>query len=557
MSATSQHKGRERTGPLAGLSRLVSIWRSSLRLRVAVSTVIVGVAALLILGALLTETIRDGLFESRRDEILADASGRAQAAQQRFDGATANTGQQVEALALDLVSSSANTGGRGVVGTMLLRSPDESSQVIINDTVIPELLFDDAVLTPELRAEVADGGQYWQSISLPLSMGGAPGIIVGANVTLPVVGSHELYTVYTLAPEEGTLVLVLRVLAAGGVALLVLLGVMTWVLTKRVLGPVREAARTAERLADGLLDERLRVRGDDELATLARSFNEMAESLQDQIERMAELSRLQQRFVSDVSHELRTPLTTIRMASEVLYANREEFQPAVGRSAELLHTQLDRFESMLADLLEISRFDAGAALLDVEERDVLDVVRHAVELAAPLAERAGAPIVVIGPGRPCPADIDARRVERIVRNLLINAIEHAEGKPVEIAVGVDDTAVAVRVRDHGVGMTPADAQRVFDRFWRADPARARTTGGTGLGLAISLEDARLHVGRLEAWGRPGEGAAFRLTLPRRAGLSVAEPPLELWPNEPSTDTGLAEAGIGPADLPRLDDLGDR
>src|SRR5690606_27368101 len=105
----------------------------------------------------------------------------------------------------------------------------------------------------------------------------------------------------------------------------------------------------------------------------------------------------------------------------------------------------------------------------------------AVELTAPLAERAGAPIVVTGPGRPCPADIDARRVERIVRNLLVNAIEHAEGRPVEIAVGVDDVAVAVRVRDHGVGMTPADAQRVFDRFWRADPARARTTGGTGLG----------------------------------------------------------------------------
>ncbi|MEE6288967.1 MtrAB system histidine kinase MtrB [Georgenia sp. MJ173] len=539
------------------MSRLVLAWRSSLRLRVALTTVIVGVAAVGILAVVLTSTIRDGLFESRRDEILADAAARVQSAQQRFDGATANTGQQVQALAEDLVRSTTNTGGSGVVGTMLLRSPDESSQVIINDTVIPERLFNDDVVSPELRATVADGGQYWQSISLPVSMGAAPGIIVGAEVTLPVVGSHELYTVYTLGPEESTLVLVLRVLGAGGVVLLLLLGVMTWVMTKRVLGPVREAARIAERLADGLLDERLRVRGNDELATLARSFNEMAESLQDQIERMAELSRLQQRFVSDVSHELRTPLTTIRMASEVLHANREEFEPAMARSAELLHTQLDRFESMLADLLEISRFDAGAALLDVEERDVHDVVLHTVEVAEPLAERAGSRIVVEGPGRPCPADIDPRRVERIVRNLLVNAIEHGDGGPIDIAVGVNDTAVAIRVRDHGVGMTPQDASRVFDRFWRADPARARTTGGTGLGLAISLEDARLHGGTLEAWGRPGEGAAFRLMLPRRAGVVIAEPPLELWPAPLRGDEALTDASSGPTAMPAFDDLGDR
>ncbi|MEE6282727.1 MtrAB system histidine kinase MtrB [Georgenia sp. MJ170] len=539
------------------MSRLVLAWRSSLRLRVALTTVIVGVAAVGILAVVLTSTIRDGLFESRRDEILADAAARGQSAQQRFDGATANTGQQVQALAEDLVRSTTNTGGSGVVGTMLLRSPDESSQVIINDTVIPERLFNDDVVSPELRATVADGGQYWQSISLPVSMGAAPGIIVGAEVTLPVVGSHELYTVYTLGPEESTLVLVLRVLGAGGVVLLLLLGVMTWVMTKRVLGPVREAARIAERLADGLLDERLRVRGNDELATLARSFNEMAESLQDQIERMAELSRLQQRFVSDVSHELRTPLTTIRMASEVLHANREEFEPAIARSAELLHTQLDRFESMLADLLEISRFDAGAALLDVEERDVHDVVLHTVEVAEPLAERAGSRIVVEGPGRPCPADIDPRRVERIVRNLLVNAIEHGDGGPIDIAVGVNDTAVAIRVRDHGVGMTPQDASRVFDRFWRADPARARTTGGTGLGLAISLEDARLHGGTLEAWGRPGEGAAFRLMLPRRAGVVIAEPPLELWPAPLRGDEALTDASSGPTAMPAFDDLGDR
>ncbi|QDB78506.1 HAMP domain-containing protein [Georgenia sp. 311] len=540
--------------PGGWLGRVVDRWRTSLRLRVSITTVLVGVAALVLLGAVVSVTIRDGLFEARRDEIIADAASRTRSAQERFDAAIANTGPQVELLASDLIAGSQGTGG-GVVGAMLLRSPGETSQVLINELVMDERLLDKTVLTSELRKAVADGGQHWQSISLPLAMGGGPGIIVGSEVILPVVGTQELYIVYSLRAEEDTLRLVMQVLSAGAGVLLVFLGAMTWLFAQRVLAPVRQAARSAERLADGLLDERLEVLGNDEMATLGRSFNEMAESLQDQIERMAELSRLQQRFVSDVSHELRTPLTTIRMASEVLHASRDALDPAARRSAELLQTQLDRFEQMLADLLEISRFDAGAAVLDVEERDLQDVVAHAVELAAPLAERSGSTITVHGPGRPCTADIDPRRVDRIIRNLLVNAIEHGESRPIDITVGVNDTAVAVVVRDHGTGMTPEAAQHVFDRFWRADPARARTTGGTGLGLSISLEDARLHGGTLEAWGEPGEGAAFRLVLPRRAGLLVSEPPLPLRPERVPDEP--AEVRGGPAAVPDLESLGGR
>ena len=295
-------------------------------------------------------------------------------------------------------------------------------------------------------------------------------------------------------------------------------------------------------------------KGEDEMATLARSFNEMADSLQDQIHRMEELSTLQRRFVSDVSHELRTPLTTIRMAGEVIHASRDGFDPASKRSAELLQTQLDRFEDLLADLLEISRFDAGAAVLDAEGRDVRDVVIQAVDHAAPLAERRGAWLHVVVPEERCVADIDPRRVERILRNLLVNAVEHAEGSTVEVTVGADAHAVAVTVRDRGVGMTPDEAAHVFDRFWRADPARARTTGGTGLGLAISLEDAHLHGGWLEAWGRPGRGASFRLTLPRRAGIRLSASPLPLQPVE-SPITGslrvVARPHNDPAALPEM------
>ena len=196
---------------------------------------------------------------------------------------------------------------------------------------------------------------------------------------------------------------------------------------------MRRAAQVAERLADGHLAERMPEKGEDEMATLARSFNEMAESLQDQIHRMEELSTLQRRFVSDVSHELRTPLTTIRMAGEVIHASREDFDPAAKRSAELLQTQLDRFEDLLADLLEISRFDAGAAVLDAEGRDVRDVVDHGRRPRGAARRAAQAPGCTSScPRTRCVADIDPRRVERILRNLLVNAIEHAEGSTVEV-----------------------------------------------------------------------------------------------------------------------------
>jgi two-component system sensor histidine kinase MtrB len=295
--------------------------------------------------------------------------------------------------------------------------------------------------------------------------------------------------------------------------------------------PVRVAAETAGRLAAGDLSQRIRVRGADELATLGRSFNSMADSLQRQIRRLEDLSRLQRRFTSDVSHELRTPLTTIRMAGEYLYASRTEFAPELTRAAELLHDELDRFESLLADLLEISRYDAGVANLESETADIRDVVARTVETTRLLAARQGSDIVVEEPSWPVTVDMDSRRVERILRNLVGNALDHGEGKPVVITIGCDDDAVAVTVRDHGVGLRAGQAALVFNRFWRGDTSRSRLTGGTGLGLSISLEDARLHDGWLQAWGEPGRGAQFRLTLPRRAGHTLIHSPLPLDPDE--------------------------
>jgi two-component system, OmpR family, sensor histidine kinase MtrB len=273
----------------------------------------------------------------------------------------------------------------------------------------------------------------------------------------------------------------------------------------------------------------MEVHGEDDLARLATAFNDMAASLENQIHRLEDLSAVQQRFVSDVSHELRTPLTTIRMAADLIFEERATYDPPTARAAELLQTQLDRFENLLTDLLEISRYDAGAAVLDLDTTDLNALVGRAVESARHLAERRGTMLVLSTDDAPCQVECDPRRVDRILRNLLDNAVEHGEGQPIDVAVAGDANAVAVTVRDHGVGIADSDIVHVFDRFWRADPARARQTGGTGLGLSIAQEDTRLHAGWLEAWGLPGQGACFRLTLPRRADVALSESPLPLVP----------------------------
>ncbi|MBT0994642.1 HAMP domain-containing histidine kinase [Cellulomonas sp. DKR-3] len=529
-------------------------WRSSLQFRVITSTLAIGLVAFIAIGAYVGARMEEGLTAGRVEQLLEESARSTQQAQDTFDSSTADTAVEVRKLLSD-VATAQSQGGSGEREVFLLRAPGATSSVSVGYAASDGSLVD--LVGEDLREAAAEGGQFWQPVAWQVGDREEPAVIVGQNVTVPVVGTYQLFFLYSLQAEQDRLDFLLRTLAFAAAALVLLLGGMTWMVTRQAVRPVRRAAHVAERLADGHLEERMAVHGEDEMATLASSFNEMAASLQDQIRRMEELSALQRRFVSDVSHELRTPLTTIRMAGEVIHASRDDFDPAVKRSAELLATQLDRFEDLLADLLEISRFDAGAAVLDAESRDVRDVVLAAVEHTFALAGRRGSWLHVELPEGPTVADVDPRRVERVLRNLLVNGVEHAEGSAVEVTVGADRYAVAVTVRDHGVGMTEQEASHVFDRFWRADPARARTTGGTGLGLAISLEDAHLHGGWLEAWGRPGRGACFRLTLPRRAGIRLTDSPLPLVPDEPAAAEPVTVAAGRPATDPAaLPDLSD-
>lgn len=506
-----------------GVSRLLTTWRRSLQLRVAATTAIVTGLIVLLIGVFLVDQIGKGVLKAKRAASISQASLGLEAAVAQFEGLTPGDLNGIRQAVDQIISDPTRpTGTLGAdLFTKVVRSTDQ--------TVNRQLPVSQPI-PAELRREVDRGtlAVQYAPIRIPSQPGEVPGLIVGQPVNTQA-GAFELYYLFPLSAEQRTLSLVQRTVLLAGLALVLLVAAIAALVTRQVVRPVRVAAQTASRLAGGQLSERITVSGEDDIALLGESFNDMANSLQQQIQRLENLSRLQQRFTSDVSHELRTPLTTIRMAAELLYGSREDFAPELARSVELLTNELDRFESLLADLLEISRYDAGAAHLETEQIDIRGIVERAVLSAEPLALRHGVQLRADLGHEPVIAEVDARRVERVLRNLLGNALDHAEGRPVTVRVGADAASVAVTVRDEGVGLRPGEAALVFNRFWRGDPSRSRLTGGTGLGLAISLEDVRLHHGWLQAWGARGRGAVFRMTLPRVAGGPLDSSPLPLEP----------------------------
>ncbi|WP_235737939.1 MtrAB system histidine kinase MtrB [Nocardioides alcanivorans] len=523
------------------LRRGLTFWRRSVQARVVASTVLLSALVVSAVGWFLIQQTRDGLVDAKVDRAVAEAVNDVDDARSRLasiPGTDDDAAAQLQQLADPMIS---RADSRGV--SVVLAGPVGSGRLELDRAGVRHSTGLDLSSVPDALLRHFDSSldQAWAFTRIHYvdsdGRESLPGVTVGATVQLPADG--EYYAIFLLFPmeqEQDTLDLVTRALFTAGGLLLVLVAGLAWVVTRQVVSPIRMARRTAERLAAGHLEERMWVRGHDDLARLATSFNQMASGLQRQIRQLEELSRLQRRFTSDVSHELRTPLTTVRMAGDVLHDARDTFDPATARAAELLQTELDRFEGLLSDLLEISRFDAGAAVLDVDDVNLVDVAHRVVEMSAPVADQRGVTLTVTALSEPVLAEADSRRVERIVRNLVNNAIDHADGRPVEVIVHGDEHASAVAVRDHGVGLAPGEAALVFNRFWRADPARARSSGGTGLGLSISLEDTHLHGGWLQAWGVRGEGSQFRLTLPRRAGLPLRHSPIPLVPTDVERQT---------------------
>jgi two-component system, OmpR family, sensor histidine kinase MtrB len=523
-----------RTVPEA-LRRGLTFWRRSIQARVVVSTVLLSAIVLTAVGWFLLRQVEQGLVHRRVDAVLTEVGNENEQAAKRLDAVPAtdtNAGEQARNL-FEPINASGQVRGFTVVmagdatpGTPLTeRGPEYTPQLDLRS--VPGSL---------VRHFDSTSKEAWTYTTIRYTGRRAPtptpGIVVGSQVNIPADKStRTLYYLFPLDDVQDNLRLVTRALLTAGVLLLLLIAALTWLLTRQIVTPIRLARRVAERLAAGQLQERLRVAGEDDLARLATSFNQMATNLQRQIRQLEELSRVQRRFVSDVSHELRTPLTTVRLAGSVLHEARQDFDPGARRAAELLQTELDRFETLLVDLLEISRFDAGAAVLELDDVNLTDVVRRVVDGTRSLAERRDTQVTIHAPKEPCIAEADVRRVERIVRNLVTNAIDHAESREILVTVAADDQSAAIAVRDHGIGLAVGESAMVFNRFWRADPARARSSGGTGLGLAIALEDTHLHGGWLQAWGNPNQGAQFRLTLPRYVGHPLRHSPLPLVPDD--------------------------
>ncbi|MFF8626083.1 MtrAB system histidine kinase MtrB [Streptomyces werraensis] len=534
---------------------VIRLWRRNIQLKVVVTTLLMSLGVVLLLGFVVIGQVRNGLLDAKVKASQSQATGGFAVAKQQAEQAVSVTGeegtapdgrpsQSVIQWMSDLVAS-LSSGGQGAFDVVTLPSGGDSGSgrgPRASGGVNPAASVP-AELRERIDTSTGAAQSYTRIVYAEKEKQSQPALVIGKQVNDPNGDPYQLYYLFPLTQEEKSLSLVKGTLATAGLFVVVLLGAIAWLVVRQVVTPVRMAAGIAERLSAGRLQERMKVTGEDDIARLGEAFNKMAQNLQLKISQLEDLSRMQRRFVSDVSHELRTPLTTVRMAADVIHEAREDFDPVTARSAELLADQLDRFESLLADLLEISRFDAGAAALEAEPIDLREVVRRVVTGAEPLAERKGTAIKVVGDQQPVVAEADARRVERVLRNLVVNAVEHGEGRDVVVKLAAAGGAVAVAVRDYGVGLKPGEATRVFSRFWRADPARARTTGGTGLGLSIALEDARLHGGWLQAWGEPGGGSQFRLTLPRTADEPLRGSPIPLEPKDSRRNRGLDDAGL--------------
>jgi len=528
------------------------LWKHSLQFRVTVSTLALSSAVVFVLGMVLQNQITERLLETKRIAAIAQTRAAADTAASELVGLGGETTEAMKnrlANALKKIAStpSSEDAAGSAAGTFI---PVLASGGHDQSGLEPVSAGPFQNVPPRLRQFVESDQLSYLEHTVPDGTGGRTTYLIVGTPLNTIANPLQLYLLFPLTTEQNTVSTVQNTLLVGGLVLLLLLAGITNLVTRQVVRPVRQAAAAAEQFAGGDLDQRLAVIGEDDLAKLGLSYNEMAASIQRQIRQLEEFGGLQRRFTSDVSHELRTPLTTVRMAADVLHASREQFPAGLARSTELLVDELDRFEALLGDLLEISRLDAGVEELSAEFIDVRPIATRAVEQVRVIAGNAGSSVELVLPDGDAAAEVDARRVERILRNLLANAVDHSEARPVVLTVGVSETAVAVTVRDHGVGLQPGEAELVFNRFWRADPSRNRRTGGTGLGLAISQEDARLHGGYIDAWGELGHGACFRLVLPRNQDVPPGEPPLVLppadhVPSELGVPIGLIEVQPAP------------
>ena len=504
---------------------------NSLSFRVLGTTLLLSTILVSTLASVLNQRLGDGIRESKIESALNESQSKLFQTENRFALAEITSVADFRDAIDRTITEFADTKGNERNPEIeILQANSKSTNFYlyeratnqISKSSIPTDLRKKVLASKELQYQYGEI-IYTSSYSTPVSFEKrVPALLVGGQFNIENFGKFEMYFLYSSAPEDATISLISRTLFIGAIALVLVLLFIVWVATRQVITPIKGAAEIAEKLSAGDFAERMQVEGADEIARLALSFNEMANTLQIQISRLENLSRVQQRFVSDVSHELRTPLTTLKMASDLIYRQRDNFDSTISRSAELLTAQLERFENLLTELLEVSRFDAGVVSLEPEVVDIVSLVEKTLEALNPIAHGHGSTFHYAHPSEPVMTVVDPRRMDRIFRNLLSNAIAYGAGNPIQVEIRTGEKSIAIAVRDFGIGLRPGEELRVFDRFWRADPSRERIRGGTGLGLSIAQEDAHLHGGIIEAVGVIGKGSLFVVTIPRDRSEELTE-----------------------------------
>jgi signal transduction histidine kinase len=347
---------------------------------------------------------------------------------------------------------------------------------------------------------------------------GTPYVIVGSR---PSGSNVELYFFYREDGLDRDLTQLRNVLLVGWGAVIVLAALIGSVLARRTLEPVARASQAARSMAEGMLQTRLPIEAEDEFGAWAASFNEMAEALEAKINALSEAQARERRFTSDVAHELRTPLTALVGEASLLREQLDRIPDDARRPAELLIHDVARLRRLVEELMEISRFDAGSESVTAEPVDLAALVQATIRTRGwerRVGVRSQETIV----------DSDRRRLERIVANLIGNALEHG-GPDVQVLVGRSGGNAFVEVSDDGPGIDPEHLPHLFDRFYKAD--RSRSGRGSGLGLAIAMENAHLLGADIDVWSERGLGSRFRFVLPVTEPLPAGEPAVTPAPED--------------------------
>jgi signal transduction histidine kinase len=436
--------------------------------------------AFALVGGLAALTLAVGSYLVVREARL-DSSQEAAIEQARFNLLLAQEVGAEEGALLDALSRRGLFDTVGVIGDQRF-----SSSVSLGVDQVPE----------DVKALADDGQLAYKRVDV----GGARYLLAGGTVA----GTDA--DLYFFFPEDelwDDLAQLRNVLLAGTMLVALLAGAVGWFVARRTLAPVARASEAARSLAEGLLETRLPVESEDEFGAWARSFNEMAEALDGKISALAAAQERERRFTSDVAHELRTPLTALVAEAEALRSHLDAMPAEARRPAELLVGDVARLRRLVEDLMEVSRLDASA------EAVVVEPVRLRALLDASVRAR-GWDGRVAAEGDDVEVESDRRRLERIVSNLVGNAIEHGGGEA-RVVVSASGDLAQVAVSDEGPGIAPEDLPHVFERFTKADPARGGS--GSGLGLAIAREHARALGGEVEVESEAGAGSTFTLRLP--------------------------------------------